>query len=68
MLPLLLVALILLALATVVMGYNQLVRGRNQVREAWSGIDVQLRRRASLIPNLVGVVQRYALHEQATFE
>jgi LemA protein len=48
--------------------YNKLVRGRNRVREAWSGIDIQLRRRASLIPNLVDTVRGYATHERAVFE
>jgi LemA protein len=48
--------------------YNQLVRSRNRVREAWSGIDLQLRRRASLIPNLIDAVQAYAHHERATLE
>jgi LemA protein len=48
--------------------YNLLVRGRNQVREAWSGIDVQLRRRASLIPNIVEAVRGYAQHERQTFD
>ena len=48
--------------------YNGLVRGRNRVREAWSGIDVQLKRRASLVPNLVETVRGYAEHERETFE
>lgn len=48
--------------------YNVLVRGRNRVREAWSGIDVQLRRRASLVPNLVETVRGYATHERGVFE
>ena len=48
--------------------YNLLVRGRNQVREAWSGIEVQLRRRASLIPNIVEAVSGYAQHERQTFD
>ncbi|MEX0683043.1 MAG: LemA family protein [Dehalococcoidia bacterium] len=48
--------------------YNGLVRGRNRVKEAWSGIDVQLRRRASLVPNLVETVKGYATHERETFE
>src|SRR3990170_4536441 len=48
--------------------YNGLVRGRNRVKEAWSGIDVQLRRRASLVPNLVETVKGYAAHERETFE
>lgn len=48
--------------------YNSLVRGRFRVREAWSGIDVQLKRRASLIPNLVETVRGYASHERETLE
>jgi len=48
--------------------YNRLVRQRNLVREAWSGIDVQLRRRADLIPNLVETVKGYAAHEAGVFE
>ena len=48
--------------------YNGLVRSRNRVKEAWSGIDVQLRRRASLVPNLVEIVKGYAAHERETFE
>lgn len=48
--------------------YNGLVRSRNRCREAWSGIDVQLKRRASLVPNLVETVRGYAEHERETFE
>ncbi len=48
--------------------YNGLIRSRNRVKEAWSGIDMQLRRRASLIPNLVETVRAYAAHERETFE
>ena len=48
--------------------FNRLVRARNMVREGWSGIDVQLRRRADLIPNLVEVVKGYAAHERGLFE
>jgi LemA protein len=47
--------------------FNRLIRGRNLVREAWSGIDVQLRRRSDLVPNLVEAVQGYAAHERALF-
>jgi LemA protein len=48
--------------------FNRLVSGSNQVREAWSGIDVQLRRRADLIPNLVETVKAYAAHERGVLE
>ena len=48
--------------------YNGLVRARLRVREAWSGIDVQLKRRASLIPNLVETVKGYAAHERETLD
>ncbi|MFQ6019714.1 MAG: LemA family protein [Dehalococcoidia bacterium] len=48
--------------------YNGLVRARVRTREAWSGIDVQLKRRANLIPNLVETVKGYAAHERQTFE
>ena len=48
--------------------YNSLVTLRNRVREAWSQIDVQLKRRSSLIPNLVEAVKGYAKHEKGVFE
>jgi LemA protein len=48
--------------------YNDLVRARKRVQEAWSGIDVQLRRRASLMPNLMEIVRGYADHERDIFE
>jgi LemA protein len=47
--------------------YNGLVRARKRVEEAWSGIDVQLRRRASLLPNLEEIVKGYAAHEREVF-
>src|SRR5205814_2809270 len=47
---------------------NSLIRARNKVDEAWSGIDVQLKRRHDLIPNLVETVKGYAAHEQQTFQ
>ena len=48
--------------------YNALVRARQRVREGWSGIDVQLKRRADLIPTLIETVKGYAAHERATFD
>lgn len=54
--------------AYVIYAYNGLVRARQMVQEAWSGIDVQLKRRADLIPNLVETVKGYAGHEKETLE
>jgi LemA protein len=48
--------------------FNGLVRQKNVVAEGWSGIDVQLKRRADLIPNLTATVQGYAAHERGTFD
>ncbi len=48
--------------------YNSLVRQRNQVKEAWSDIDVQLKRRHNLIPNLVETVKGYVQHERSTLD
>jgi LemA protein len=48
--------------------FNGLVKKRNRTQEAWSEIDVELKRRHDLIPNLVSTVQGYATHEQGTFE
>ena len=48
--------------------YNRLVRLRNKVREGWSGIEVQLKRRHGLIPSLVNVVKGYASHERTVLE
>ena len=48
--------------------YNGLIRSRVRTNEAWSGIDVQLKRRASLIPNLVETVKGYAAHEREVLE
>lgn len=55
------------AIALVVM-YNSLIKSRNQVDEGWSDIDVQLKRRYDLIPNLIETVKGYATHEKELFE
>jgi LemA protein len=68
MLLLIPVGFIVLCLLVLVVSYNALVRLRNKVNEAWSGVDVQLERRHDLIPNLVAAVQGYAAHERDVFE
>jgi LemA protein len=60
--------LIAAAIAYAVYAYNNFVSLKNLVAEGWSGIDVQLRRRADLIPNLVETVKGYAAHERGTLE
>jgi LemA protein len=62
------IAVIVVIVAVLIGMYNGLVQARLRVREAWSGIDVQLKRRASLIPNLVETVKGYAQHEREVFE
>ena len=61
-------ALVIAVAVYAIAAYNRLVRQRNLVREGWSGIDVQLKRRTDLIPNLVETVKAYAAHERGVFE
>jgi LemA protein len=63
-----LLALIVVAALWAVATYNGLVRRKNMTAEGWSGIDVQLKRRADLIPNLVESVKGYAAHERGTLD
>ncbi len=60
--------ILVVGLIVAVLLYNSLVRARNRVDNSWSQIDVQLKRRYDLIPNLVETVKGYAAHERATFE
>lgn len=62
------VAFIILMLMWVMGIYNRLVTLRNRIEDAWAQIDVQLRRRFDLIPNLVETVKGYATHEKGVFE
>jgi LemA protein len=62
------VAVIIVLLLLLMLAYNRLVRLRNQIDASWSQIDVQLKRRYDLIPNLVETVKGYAAHERGTFE
>ena len=65
----LIIGAVLLLLVFYAIGiYNRLVKGKNLVAEGWSGIDVQLKKRYDLIPNLVETVKGYAAHEKETFE
>ena len=64
------IILVLLAIIVIylIAAYNGLIRGRNQIENAWSQIDVQMKRRIDLIPNLVETVKGYAAHEKTTLE
>ena len=69
MIAYIIVAVIVVALiAYLVAAYNGLIRRRNQIENAWSQIDVQLKRRHDLIPNLVETVKGYAEHEKSTLD
>jgi LemA protein len=61
-------AVVIILVLWVILSYNGLVQTRNRAQEAWSDINVQLKRRYDLIPNLVSTVQGYAAHEKSVFE
>ena len=67
-LAIVIVVIILLVIIYLVAAYNGLIRRRNQIENAWSQIDVQLKRRHDLIPNLVETVKGYAEHEKSTLD
>jgi len=69
MIPLITTIAVVVVLGGLLIGiYNKLVRLRNMVQEGWSGIDVQLKKRYDLIPNLVESVKGFATHEKEVFE
>ena len=68
MITIILIVVAVLLMLYVIVTYNGLVRLRNRIQNAWAQIDVQLRRRYDLIPNLVETVKGYAAHEKGTFE
>lgn len=69
LIPILIVgAVVLLPLVWLVANYNRMARTRQHIKESWSGIDVELKRRYELIPNLVETVKGYAKHERETLE
>lgn len=68
LLLILLIVIIIIIIIAVIFLYNGLVTARNKVKNAWAQIDVQLNRRADLIPNLVETVKGYAGHEKTVFE
>lgn len=63
-----LAVVILLPLVWVIINYNRMARVRQHIRESWSDIDVEMKRRYELIPNLVNTVKGYAVHEKETLE
>jgi LemA protein len=65
---LVIVAIVIVIALFLIVTYNGMVRGRNKVDESWSGIDVQLKRRHDLVPNLVETVKGYATHEREVFQ
>jgi LemA protein len=62
------IGVVVLLVLLLIFLYNRLVRLRNRIDAAWSQIDVQLKRRYDLIPNLVETVKGYAAHEREVFE
>src|SRR5437773_1052646 len=69
MVAIIIIAVLVVLLVLIFIGVNNsMIGARNRVDEAWSGIDVQLKRRHDLVPNLVETVKGYATHEREVFE
>ena len=68
MVSIIILAVIVVVVLWAIVAYNGLVRSVNRAKEAWADIDVQLKRRYDLIPNLVNTVKGYATHESSAFE
>ena len=68
MISIIILSLVLIIFIGAVIIYNKLIRLRNAVRSSWSDIDVQLKKRFNLVPNLVETVKAYAKHETTVFE
>ena len=62
------IGIIALAILYIVSAYNNLVKNKNMVEEGWSGIDVQLKKRSNLIPNILSSVKGYMKHEKSLLE
>lgn len=62
------IVVVLIIIGYVIETYNSLVKLRNQVKDQWSQVDVVLKRRADMIPNIVSTVKGYAKHEEGTLE
>ncbi|MBL7053698.1 LemA family protein [Patescibacteria group bacterium] len=63
-----LIGIIAVIILWIIASYNSLIRWQNRTKESWSDIDVQLKRRYNLIPNLIKTVKAYATHEKEVFE
>lgn len=68
MVGIILIGIIVIVAVAIIAMYNSLITLKNRVDEAWSDIDVQLKRRYDLIPNLINTVKGYAAHEKEVFE
>ena len=60
--------IVFMIIAWLIAGYNRLAYSKSLIEEAWSGIDIQLKRRYDLIPNLVNIVKGYSIHEKSIIE